>query len=154
MKAHYLQHVPFEGLGSIETWLQSIRAAVSVTKFFEDPTLPDPDNLDLLVVMGGPMSVNDEQKFPWLAAEKEFIRKAIEKDKAVIGICLGAQLIAGAMGAAVYPNKEKEIGWFPCHRHAVRRRGRVIRLPTGIIGLSLARRDLRPAGWSDAARPE
>ena len=108
-----MQHVPFERLGSIETWLQSIRAAVSVTKFFEDPTLPDPDNLDLLVVMGGPMSVNDEQKFPWLAAEKEFIRKAIEKDKAVIGICLGAQLIASAMGATVYPNKEKEIGWFP-----------------------------------------
>ena len=70
MKAHYLPHVPFEGLGSIETWLQSMRADMSVTKFFEDPTLPEVDDLDLLVVMGGPMSVNDETGYPWLAAEK------------------------------------------------------------------------------------
>ena len=90
-----------------------MRADVTVTKFFESPTLPDVDDLDLLIIMGGPMSINDEAGYPWLAAEKEFIRSAIEKDKAVIGICLGAQLIAGAMGAAVYPNREKEIGWFP-----------------------------------------
>ena len=90
-----------------------MRADVTVTKFFEDPTLPDADDLDLLVIMGGPMSVNDEAGCPWLAAEKQFIRKAIEKDKAVIGICLGAQLIANALGAAVRPNGTKEIGWFP-----------------------------------------
>ena len=113
MKAHYLQHVPFEGLGSIETWLQSMRADVSVTRLFEQPALPDPGEVDLLVVMGGPMSVNDKTGYPWLVAENEFIRNAIEEDKAVIGICLGAQLIASAMGAAVYPNREKEIGWFP-----------------------------------------
>ena len=113
MKAHYLQHVPFEGLGSIETWLQSRRAAITVTRFFEDPALPSLDDFDLLIIMGGPMSVNDEANHPWLAAEKQFIRSAIEKDKAVIGICLGAQLIASAMGAAVYPNREKEIGWLP-----------------------------------------
>ena len=113
MKAHYLQHVPFEGLGSIETWLQSMRTDVSVTRLFEEPALPDPADVDLLVIMGGPMSVNDEVGYPWLTAEKEFIRNAIEEDKAVVGICLGAQLIASAMGAAVYPNREKEIGWFP-----------------------------------------
>ena len=113
MKAHYLQHVPFEGLGSIETWLQSMHADVSVTRFFEEPALPDPGDVDLLVVMGGPMSVNDETGYPWLVPEKEFIRNAIEENRAVIGICLGAQLIACAMGAAVYPNREKEIGWFP-----------------------------------------
>ena len=93
--------------------MQSMRADVTATRFFDDPALPDPGNLDLLVIMGGPMSVNDETEFPWLVAEKEFIRTAIEKNKAVIGICLGAQLIASAMGAAVRPNPEKEIGWFP-----------------------------------------
>lgn len=113
MRVHYLQHVPFEGLGSIETWLQSVRAEVSVTRFFEDPVLPGVDDLDLLIVMGGPMSVNDEDVYPWLGAEKEFIHSAIEQDKAVIGICLGAQLIASAMGASVRPNPEKEIGWLP-----------------------------------------
>ncbi len=113
IKAHYLQHVPFEGLGSIETWLQSIRADVTVTRFFDDPALPEPSSLDLLIIMGGPMSVNDEDAYPWLVKEKQFIRAAIEMDKAVIGICLGAQLIACAMGAAVRPNPEKEIGWFP-----------------------------------------
>ena len=129
MRAHYLQHVPFEGLGSIDSWLQSIRAETTGTRLFEDPTLPAMDDLDLLIIMGGPMSVNDEADFPWLVAEKEFIRAAIEKDKAVIGICLGAQLIANAMGATVRPNKEKEIGWFPITGEATKRRGRLILLP-------------------------
>ena len=113
LRAHYLQHVPFEGLGSIDSWLQSIHAETTGTRLFEDPTLPAVDDLDVLVIMGGPMSVNDEADFPWLMAEKEFIRAAIERDKAVIGICLGAQLIANAMGAGVHPNATKEIGWFP-----------------------------------------
>ena len=133
MRAHYLQHVPFEGLGSIETWLQLMRADVTVTKFFENPTLPDADDLDLLVIMGGPMSVNDEADHPWLAAEKQFIRSAIEKDKAVIGICLGAQLIASAMGAAVYPNNEKEIGWFPVAGEAIDRSGKSFPFPRELL---------------------
>ena len=113
MRAHYFQHVPFEGLGSIEPWLQSTQAEVTRTRFFEDPTIPDVNHIDLLIIMGGPMSVNDESDFPWLIAEKRFIREAIASNKAVVGICLGAQLIASALGAAVYPNQEKEIGWFP-----------------------------------------
>jgi GMP synthase-like glutamine amidotransferase len=75
--------------------------------------LPSVEDIDLLVILGGPMSVNDEADLTWLVAEKRFIRQAIEKEKAVVGICLGAQLIASATGARVYPNKEKEIGWFP-----------------------------------------
>jgi len=58
------------------------------------------------------MSVNDEQTIPWLAEEKRFIRDAISAGKRVLGVCLGAQLIANALGASVYPNREKEIGWF------------------------------------------
>jgi GMP synthase-like glutamine amidotransferase len=63
--------------------------------------------------MGGPMGVYEEKKFPWLKEEKQFIKKAIEADKKVLGICLGSQLVAEALGASIYPNKEKEIGWWP-----------------------------------------
>jgi GMP synthase-like glutamine amidotransferase len=113
MRAHYLQHVPFEGLGSIEPWLRTAGYKITNTRFFESASLPNLNEIDLIVVMGGPMSVNDEVDFPWLVEEKQFIRIAIEAGKAVLGICLGAQLIASAMGAKVYRNTVKEIGWFP-----------------------------------------
>jgi len=113
MRAHYFQHVPFEGLGSIEPWLLSNGYDLTGTHFFESADLPDPAAVDLLVVMGGPMSVNDEDRFPWLVLEKQFIREIIVAGKPVLGICLGAQLIANAMGAKVFSNSVKEIGWFP-----------------------------------------
>lgn len=75
--------------------------------------MPGIEEVDFLVVMGGPMSVNDEQQFPWLSKEKAFIREFIATGRPVLGICLGAQLIAAALGARVYANREKEIGWFP-----------------------------------------
>jgi len=113
LKAHYFQHVPFEGLGSIETWLLDNGYDISCSQFFDDQVqLPSCDEVDLLVVMGGPMSVNDEAELPWLAVEKGFIRQMITAGKPVLGICLGAQLIASCTGAAVYGNNEKEIGWF------------------------------------------
>lgn len=113
MRAHYIQHVPFEGLGSIESWLQNAGYEVSSTPFFNSGVLPEIEEIDLLIVMGGPMSVNDGSEYPWLAKEKAFIRSAIETRKPVLGICLGAQLIADAMGGEVFQNLEKEIGWFP-----------------------------------------
>ena len=113
MRAHYLQHVPFEGLGSIEPWLAQTGYEISDTQFFAAGILPDINDIDLLVVMGGPMSVHDEREYPWLIQEKAFIRSAIEAGKTVLGICLGAQLIANAMGSEVFPNSVKEIGWFP-----------------------------------------
>lgn len=115
MRAHYFQHVPFEGLGSIEPWLIQHSFEITSTRFYEAAELPEIKDIDMLIVMGGPMSVNDEEKFPWLVAEKQFIGDAIAKNKPVLGICLGAQLIASALGAKVYPNKVKEIGWFPVH---------------------------------------
>jgi GMP synthase-like glutamine amidotransferase len=81
--------------------------------FSENPVLPDIRDIDFLVIMGGSMSVNDEDKFPWLISEKQFIREFIATGKPVLGICLGAQLIASSLGAKVYPNTQKEIGWFP-----------------------------------------
>lgn len=115
MRTHYLQHVPFEGLGSIEPWLTSAGHEVTCTRLFEVADLPDPDAIDCLVILGGPMSVNDEAEYPWLASEKRFIREVIHSGKPVLGICLGAQLIASALGARVSRNREKEIGWFPVH---------------------------------------
>ena len=113
MRAHSLQHVPFVGLGSIESWLQRAGYEVTATRFYDSEELPPPAEVDLVVAMGGPMSVNDERQHPWLAAEKRFIRAVVELGLPVLGVCLGAQLIASACGAAVYPNKVKEIGWLP-----------------------------------------
>jgi GMP synthase-like glutamine amidotransferase len=110
---HVLQHVPFEGLGSVAGWLAQRDAVVTYTRFYEAATLPDPSAVDLVIALGGPMSVNDEQDLPWLVAEKAFVRACVAADKAVLGICLGAQLIASAQGARVYPGPHKEIGWLP-----------------------------------------
>ena len=112
LKAHWFQHVPFEGLGSIGEWLARKGARVSSTRFFERAVLPDPDDLELLIVMGGPMSVNEEDAYPWLKEEKKLIARAIHRGIAVLGICLGAQLIASALGARVRRNEFSEIGWF------------------------------------------
>lgn len=113
MRAHYFQHVPFEGLGSIEPWLRTAGYEISNTQFFDSAQLPDPNEVDLLVVMGGPMSGNDEANYPWLTLERQFIGEFIKSGKPVLGVCLGAQLIAKALGAEVYPNTAKEIGWYP-----------------------------------------
>lgn len=113
MKAHVLQHVPFEGIGSMADWLSQRNATVGWTRFFEPAAaLPDPAGLDLVIVMGGPMSVNDETQLPWLKAEKAFVRDAIRAGVPTLGVCLGAQLIASALGASVTRNPVKEIGWF------------------------------------------
>jgi GMP synthase-like glutamine amidotransferase len=113
LNIHYFQHVPFEGLGYIEKWASEKGHKLTSTKFYEKYTLPGLEDLDWLIIMGGPMGVYDEDKFAWIKKEKEFIKSAIKADKTVIGICLGAQLIAEVLGARVYPNVKKEIGWFP-----------------------------------------
>lgn len=113
MRVHYFQHVPFEGLGCIEPWLAAHGIHADCTRFDQVVRLPPVDDIDLLIVLGGPMSANDERQHAWLAAEKSFIRAAIEKGKRVLGICLGAQLIASALGERVYRNAAREIGWHP-----------------------------------------
>jgi len=116
VKVHVLQHVPFEGLGSVQSWLDARSATVTWTRFYELAQLPDLAYVDFVIALGGPMSVNDEAELPWLVEEKRFIAEAIRVGKPVLGICLGAQLIASALGARVYPNKLKEIGWFDISR--------------------------------------
>lgn len=112
-RIHCLQHVPFEGLGHIETWAKSKSCSITYTRFYENDPLPDQKDFDCLIIMGGPMGVYDEQIYSWLATEKKFIHECIWIGRKVLGICLGAQLIAEVCGARVYPNGKKEIGWFP-----------------------------------------
>jgi GMP synthase (glutamine-hydrolysing) len=116
MRLHYLQHVPFEGLGMIEDWAQARNSTITSTRLYAGEALPQIDEFDWLVVMGGPMGIYDHEEHPWLVAEKTFIRQAIEAEKTILGICLGAQLIADVLGAKVCPGPEKEIGWFPIQR--------------------------------------
>jgi len=115
MRARILQHVPFESPGSIATTLRSLGATVETTRLFAGEVLPAATDVDLLVVMGGPMSVNDEADYPWLVDEKALVADAIVNGRAVLGVCLGAQVIASALGYRVFKNREPEIGWFPIH---------------------------------------
>ena len=113
MNIHYLQHVPFEGPGSIEQWACAHHHQLSVTRLYAGDHLPALDRFDVLVILGGPMSVHDMHEHVWLKAEKWFIKQVIDAGKPVLGICLGAQLLAETLGGEVTQGKEKEIGWFP-----------------------------------------
>lgn len=113
MRIHYLQHVPFEGLGSIENWAITRGHTLSLTRLYAGDPLPPLDRFELLVVMGGPMSIHDEADYPWLKAEKWFIQQVIDSGKPILGICLGAQLLADTLGGKVAAAGFREIGWFP-----------------------------------------
>lgn len=112
LRLHCFQHVAFETPGHIETWAKENQHRITISHLYLGEPMPLPDSFDWLIVMGGPMSVGDEAEYPWLRAEKQFIRKMIDARKTVLGVCLGAQLIASALGSPVYPNRKKEIGWF------------------------------------------
>lgn len=113
MKLHWIQHIPFEDLGYIQEIALNKGYKISSTKVYQQGfSFPSVDEFDLLVVMGGPMGVYDTDIYSWLADEKAFIKNAIEKGKKVLGICLGAQIIADVLGGRVYRNTYKEIGWY------------------------------------------
>lgn len=116
MRVHHLQHVPFEGLSSIEPVLKEKGHHLTATHLYKNQSLPPISDIDWLIVMGGPMGIYDEAIYPWLTAEKRFIKEAIDSGKIVLGICLGAQLIADALGAKIYQNEYREIGWFNINR--------------------------------------
>ena len=116
MNVHYLQHVAFEGLGQIDNILKENGHRLTRTKLYEGDSCPKIETFDMLIVMGGPMSIHDEIEYPWLRSEKRLILQAIQAGKIVLGICLGAQLMAHVLGAKVYNNAQKEIGWFPVQR--------------------------------------
>jgi GMP synthase-like glutamine amidotransferase len=113
MRYHVLQHVAFETPGLLAGEIRRRGHLLETTALYNREPLPDLAEFDALIVMGGPMSIHDEAEFGWLVAEKELIRAAITGGKKVLGICLGAQLIAAVSGARVYRNPVKEIGFWP-----------------------------------------
>lgn len=113
MRIHALQHVAFEGLGHIEQWIATQGHCLRISHLYAGEALPALNEFDRLVIMGGPMNIYEDERYPWLAAERDFIRRAIDAGKSAVGICLGAQLLADALGSKVYGGKHKEIGWLP-----------------------------------------
>jgi GMP synthase-like glutamine amidotransferase len=113
LRIHALQHVPFEGLGHIGQWIAAQGHTLTLTRLYAGEALPRPDDFDRLVIMGGPMNIYEDDCYPWLIAERALIRAAIDSGKSAVGICLGAQLLADALGSPVFAGKHKEIGWWP-----------------------------------------
>ncbi|NNM53631.1 MAG: C26 family cysteine hydrolase domain-containing family [Spirochaetales bacterium] len=98
----------------MEPWLLAHGHQLSRTAYFlPESSYPQPDDLGLLIILGGPMSVYDHRDYPWMAQEFEFIRRCLKAQIPILGICLGAQILAHLLGGTVKPNREKEIGWFP-----------------------------------------
>lgn len=113
MHMHILEHAPFENPGNIIDWANQHHATVSYTRLYNSEPFAEIPPFDLLIIMGGPMQISDENLYPWIKNEKKFIRKTIASGKKVLGICLGAQFLAHALGGRVFRNNVKEIGWFP-----------------------------------------
>ena len=111
------QHVSFEPLGTLDPLLKSYGFRIRYVNFGREPDAqPSVDGYDGVIVLGGPMSAWDEAGHPHLRAELTAIRAAIAAELPVLGICLGAQLAARALGAEVAPAPEKEIGWYEVER--------------------------------------
>jgi GMP synthase (glutamine-hydrolysing) len=113
MRVIVLQHAVGEGPGEIARWAEARGHTVSVRHLYAGDALPALDEFDLLVVMGGEMNIYQDRDYPWLKPERRFIAAALQAGRRVIGICLGAQLIADALGSRVTQTPLWEIGWFP-----------------------------------------
>lgn len=113
MRVHCFQHVPWDGPAFFPTWASRRGHDWSVTLVPDAPRLPALSSFDALVMLGGPMSLRDHRRYPWLTAEKRYLERVLAADKPFFGICLGAQMLAEVHGAAVKAAPHREIGWFP-----------------------------------------
>ena len=113
VRLHWLGHVPFEDAANIGVWAQQHGHTVTSTPLYDGQALPDIEEIDALAIMGGPMNIYQHRQYPWLVSEKRFIEEALRAEVPMIGVCLGAQLIADVLGSKITQNPQIEIGWFP-----------------------------------------
>lgn len=113
MLINCLQHAALEGPGVISDWARERGYSLQVSRLDQGDTPPGAAESDWLLILGGPMGVRDEHLYPWLKTEKHLIRECLDRGTVVVGICLGAQLIADVLGASVSRNRHPELGWFP-----------------------------------------
>ncbi len=107
-----IKNAGHEGPGTIEDYIRIINVQYHIVDLSKGESLPEPQGFSHIIIMGGPMAVYEMERYPFLKQEALFIRKAIDSRKYMLGICLGAQMIAHALGARVYQGTEKEIGWY------------------------------------------
>jgi GMP synthase-like glutamine amidotransferase len=111
MKLLVLQHDDYDDAGSIIEWALSHNHSLTTVVLTKGEELPVSLDFDILFIMGGTMNVYEEDRFPWLAKEKSFIKKVVDSGKTVAGFCLGGQLLAVVLGGEVTRNRETEAGW-------------------------------------------
>jgi GMP synthase-like glutamine amidotransferase len=115
MRIHVLQHAANEGPGEIAHWAAERGHTVQIHHLYLDDPLPETGHFDFLVIMGGEMNIYQDRDYPWLKGERELVARALRGGKRAVGICLGAQFLADALGERVTQNAVYEIGWFPIH---------------------------------------
>jgi GMP synthase-like glutamine amidotransferase len=113
MRIHCLQHVPWHGRAYLPLWAAAAGHDWQVTLVPEADRLPAPEDFDALVIMGGPMSLREQAKYPWLIAEQRLLEEVLRREQPFLGICLGAQMLAAVHGAPVRLGRHSEIGWYP-----------------------------------------
>jgi GMP synthase-like glutamine amidotransferase len=124
---HALYHAPTETLGLIKTCLDKRGMEIAEHHLYEGCQAPPfTQDIKALIVMGGPMNVNETHRYSFLDAEVTLIKQATLAGRPVLGICLGAQLIAKALGSRVYPNSVREVGWHPIELLPVARKDRLL----------------------------
>lgn len=111
MKVHILRNDLLAPPGAIADWVESKNYTMAMTNVYEGESYPDQKDFDLLIILGGTPGAYEENKYSWLKTEKKFIYETIKNDKYVLGICLGAQMIAEVIGGGVYPMSFEELGW-------------------------------------------
>lgn len=113
MNIHAIIHAPFEKLGAIESWIKDKGYHLTSTHIYKGEKLPEVSTFDFLIIMGGPQSPTQFDKYPYLRDEVNLTKQAIQNNKAILGVCLGAQIIGESYGAVTERSPNKEVGVFP-----------------------------------------